>query len=126
MANNGLTKSYTAEGAISANRIVKVGAADWGALQAASAAVTEFMIGVSTEVDSVSGERVDVVHEGIANLKLGGTVARGAPVTSDASGQGVAPAPAAGTNNRIIGFALVSGVNGDIIPVLLAPSVMQG
>lgn len=126
MANNGLTKSYTAEGAISANRIVKVGAADWGALQAASAAVTEFMIGVSTEVDSVSGERVDVVHEGIADLKLGGTVARGAPVTSDASGQGVAPAPAAGTNNRIIGFALVSGVNGDIIPVLLAPSVMQG
>lgn len=126
MANNGLRKSYTAEGAISANRIVKVGAADWGALQAASAAVTEFMIGVSTEVDSVSGERVDVVHEGIADLKLGGTVARGAPVTSDASGQGVAPAPAAGTNNRIIGFALVSGVNGDIIPVLLAPSVMQG
>lgn len=126
MANNGLTKSYIAEGTINANRIVKVGAADWGALQAASAAVTEFMIGVSTEVDAASGERVDVVHEGIADLKLGGNVARGGPVTSDASGQGVAPAPAAGTNNRIIGFALVSGVSGDIIPVLLAPGVMQG
>lgn len=126
MANNGLTKSYNAEGAISANRIVKVGAADGGVLQAAAAAVTEFMIGISTEVDAATGERCDVVHEGIADLKLGGTVARGGPVTSDATGQGVAPAPAGGANNRVIGFALQSGVTGDIIPVLIAPSIMQG
>lgn len=125
-SNNGLTKSYLAEGAISANRIVKVGAADYGVLQAAAAAVTEFLIGVSTEVDTVSGERIDVVHEGIAEVKLGGTVARGGPVTSDATGQGVAPAPAGGTNNRIIGFALISGVIGDVVPVLLAPGIMQG
>lgn len=126
MANNGLTKSYTAEGAISANRIVKVGAADYGVLQAAGAAATEFSIGVSTEIDAASGERVDVIHSDIADLKLGGTVARGAPVTSDATGQGVTAAPSAGTNNRIVGFALVSGVVGDIIPLFIAPGFMQG
>jgi hypothetical protein len=38
------------EGAISAYRIVKVGAADYGALQAA--AVADKFIGVSTEVDT--------------------------------------------------------------------------
>jgi uncharacterized protein DUF2190 len=124
MANNGLTKSYTAEGAISANRIVKVGAADWGVLQAA--AVGDKSIGVSTEIDAASGERVDVVHEGIADLKLGGTVARGDLLTSDASGQGVTAAPAGGTNNRIVGMALVSGVSGDVIPVLVNPSSFQG
>ncbi len=124
MANNGLTKSYTAEGAISANRIVKVGAADWGVLQAA--AVGDSSIGISTDIDAASGDRVDVVHQGIADLKLGGTVARGALVTSDASGQGVAAAPAAGTNNRIVGVALISGVSGDIIPVLVNPGSFQG
>lgn len=124
MANNGLTKSYTAEAAISANRIVKVGAADYGVLTAA--AVSDKLLGITTEIDAASGERVDVIHEGIADLKLGGTVARGDFLTSDASGQGVAAAPAAGTNNQIIGKALVSGVSGDVIPVLISPSMLQG
>lgn len=124
MANIGLTKSYTAEGAISANRIVKVGAADYGVLVAA--AVGDKSIGISTEIDTVSGERIDVVHAGIADLKLGGTVARGDFLTSDATGQGVAAAPAAGTNNRIVGTALIAGVSGDIIPVLIQPGSFQG
>ena len=126
MANNGLTKAYVAEGSIGAFRVVKVGAADHGVLQAAGAAATEMSIGITTEVDATVGETVDVVHAGIADLKLGGTVARGGPVTSDASGQGVAPAPAGGVNNRVIGFALISGVSGDIIPVLVNPFIMQG
>lgn len=123
--NNGLTKNYVAEGAISAARIVKVGANDYGVLLAA--AVSDKLLGVSTEdVDSASGERIDVIHEGIASLKLGGTVARGDFLTTDASGQGVTAAPGAGTNNQVIGKALISGVSGDIIPVLVAPSMMQG
>lgn len=124
MSNNGLTKNYTAEGAISANRIVKVGAADYGVL--VGAAVSDKLIGISTEIDAASGERIDVVHEGIADLKLGGTVARGDLLTCDASGQGVAAAPAAGTNNRTIGMALISGVSGDLIPVLVSPGSFQG
>ncbi|PPQ17959.1 DUF2190 domain-containing protein [Bradyrhizobium sp. AC87j1] len=124
MANIGLTKSYTAEGAISANTIVKVGANDYGILQGAAA--TDKLIGISTEIPAISGERADVVHEGIADLKLGGTVARGDLLTSDATGQGVTAAPAAGSNVRIIGMALISGVVGDIIPVKVAPGSLQG
>ena len=124
MANNGLTKSYTAEGAIGANLIVKVGAADYGVLVAAAA--TDKLIGISTEVSAASGERLDVVHSGIADLKLGGTVARGDLLTSDASGQGVTAAPSAGTNNRIIAMALISGVSGDVIPVLVDVVSFQG
>ncbi|MEY9110402.1 hypothetical protein ABH999_006598 [Bradyrhizobium yuanmingense] len=124
MANNGLTKSYTAEGAISANTIVKVGAADYGVLQGAAA--TDKLIGITTELAASVGERTDVVLEGIADLKLGGVVARGDMITSDATGQGVAAAPAAGSNNRIIAMALISGVAGDIIPVKLAPGSLQG
>lgn len=124
MANNGLTKSYTAEGAISANRFVKVGAADYGVL--AAAAATDKIIGISTEIDASTGERTDVVHEGIADLKLGGTVARGDLLTSDASGQGVTAAPAAGSNNRVGAMALFSGVVGDIIPVKVLQGSLQG
>jgi len=124
MSNNKLTKSYTAEGAIAAYSIVKVGAADFGALQAA--AVGDAMIGVSTEIAAATGEMVDVVHAGMAEVKLAGTVARGAAVTSNAAGLGVAAAPAAGVNNRIIGFAQVSGVSGDVIPVILSLGQVQG
>ena len=59
-------------------------------------------------------------------MKLGGTVTRGNFVTTDASGFGAAAAPAAGTNNRVIGRALWSGVSGDIIPVLLSLTQFQG
>jgi len=83
-------------------------AKDYGALQAAAVAD-------STKVDTVSGERIDVIHEGVADLRLGGTVARGDLLTTDANGQGVSATPAAGTNNEVLGKALTSGVNGDII-----------
>ena len=125
MANRDLVKSYTAEGAIPAARIVKFGAADYGVLQAA--AVGDFLIGVSLpNIAAATGESCDVIHEGIAELQLGASVTRGALLTSDASGQGVVAAPAAGTNNRVIGVALVSGVSGDIIPVLISPGTFQG
>ncbi len=124
MANTLLNKAGTAEGAISAYRIVKPGAADGGYLQAAAA--TDFLTGVCESVAPASGERLDVVKSGIADVEFGGTVTRGGPVTSDASGKAVAAAPGAGSNVRIIGFAEVSAVSGDIAPVLVAPGVMQG
>ena len=122
--NHEFVKNYSAGAAVAANRIVKPGAADNEVI--VGAAVSDALIGVSTDIAADSGERCDVIHAGIAPVKLGGTVARGDPITSDGTGQGVAAAPAAGTNNRIVGFALNSGVSGDIIPVLLAPSRVQG
>jgi hypothetical protein len=125
MSNNGLTKSFTAEGLIGAFRIIKAGAAPYGILQGAAA--TDKILGITTEVSADAvGERTDVILTGIADLKLGGTVAGGDPITSDATGQGVVAAPAAGVNNRIIGFAVIAGVVGDIIPVTIEPGFIQG
>lgn len=124
MANTLLNRNYTAEGAIPAYRIVKPGAADGGVLIAAAA--TDSLMGVCESVGPASGERCDIVKSGIADVEFGGTVTRGGPVTADASGKAVAAAPAAGSNVRIIGFAEVSAVAGDIAPVLIAPGVMQG
>lgn len=124
MANALLIKQGTAEAAISPCRIVKFGANDGGYLQAAAA--TDFLAGVCESVGPASGERLDVVKAGIADVEFGGTVTRGGPVTADANGKAVAAAPAAGSNVRIIGFAEVSAVAGDIAQVWVQPGVMQG
>lgn len=122
--NPELTKNFKAEAAIAAFRIIKLGAADDQVLQAAAA--TDSMVGVSTAIASVINERCDVVLTGMPYVEFGGTVTRGGPVTADANGKAVAAAPGAGTNNRIIGHAMVSAVVGDIGPVLLAQSTIQG
>lgn len=125
MGNPTLIKEGTAEGAITKCRIVKFGANDGGYLQAAAAA--DFLVGVYSEsFDVASGERLGVTKQGIADVEFGGVVTRGAPLTSDANGKAVVAAPAAGANVRIIGFAEVSGVAGDIGQVWVEPGLMQG
>ncbi len=124
MANTLLNRNYLAGGAIAPYRIVKSGANDGEVLQAAAA--TDYLMGVCESVGPAAGERCDIVKSGIAEVEFAGVVARGAPVTADASGKGVAAAPAAGANVRIIGFAEVTTAAGDIAPVLLAQGVMQG
>lgn len=122
--NETLVKNYIAGAAVEPYRIVKF-SADLTVIH--GAASTDALIGVSVATISVpSGQRVDVVKDGIAQVKLGGVVTRGDPITSDATGQGVAAAPGAGVNARIIGFAEVSGANGDIIPVHVVPGRIQG
>lgn len=125
MSNPTLIKNYVAEAAITARRIVKTGATDYAVLMAAAA--TDAIIGVADELGqaTVNG-RVDIVQAGIADVEFGGTVARGALVTADATGKAVAAAPAAGANNRVLGIALVSAVSGDIAPVLINLGTTQG
>jgi predicted RecA/RadA family phage recombinase len=124
MSNPGLTKNYLAEGAIGAMLFVKPGAADYGALVAAAG--TDKVIGIATDIAAAAGDRVDVIHEGIADLILGGTVARGDLLMSDAAGKGVVAAAAAGSNVRVGAMALISGVSGDIIPVKVIQGSFQG
>lgn len=123
MSNPGLIKAYKAGGSISKFRLVKLSADD--TVVAASAA-TDAVFGVLGELDADSGDRVDVVLSGIAEVEFGGNVTRGALLTSDANGKAVAAAPAAGVNNRVIGVACESGVAGDIGSVLIAHSSFQG
>lgn len=125
MGNPTLIKEGTAEGAITKYRIVKFGASDGGYVQAAAA--TDYLAGVYSEnFDVASGERLGVVKAGIADVEFGGTVTRGQPLTADANGKAVAAAPAAGSNVRLIGFAEVSAVAGDVGQVWVEPGLMQG
>lgn len=125
MANLLLALNYIAESAITINRLVKPGAADTGVVQASAA--TDSITGVVNELSVVTGERVDVVHQGVAWVEAGAAIVRGAPITSDANGRGITAAPAAGANVRILGIALESAsAAGDVIRVLLEPGYMQG
>lgn len=121
----GLTKSIKCAAAITqAFTIAKPGSDD--DTFAVAAAVGDLMVGVFLHTTSAANEIVAVQLGGIATVKIGGNVTRGNLITSDSSGLGVAAAPAAGVNNRVIGIALKSGVNGDEIPVLLSPGQIQG
>lgn len=124
--NQNLTKAYKAAVQIAPYLLVKFTGNPGEVTPGAAAA--DKLVGVSVPTVTVpAGQRVDVVHEGITEVKIGvGGCAAGDPITSDATGQGVIAAPGAGTNNRIIGYALLAGVAGDVVPVTLSLGVMQG
>jgi Iap family predicted aminopeptidase len=122
--NPGLTKTYVADGDIPARAIVKAGSAE-GTVAVATAA-TDAIIGVSERLDAADGDRVDVIHTGIAEIKLGGAVTYGDFLTAGALGVAVSAAPAAGVNARIAGMTLSSGVSGDIIDMLITLNRIQG
>ena len=112
MAHRDYIRNFTAETAISARRIVAMGATD-GAVKLATAS-TDPIIGVSDEITVSAGERIDVVLSGSAEVVCGGAVTRGAQITSDATGKAVV-----GTG-RVVGIALQAGAAGDVIDILLA------
>jgi hypothetical protein len=121
----GLTSAYKAGAQISPSTIVKWDTSDFQVVPGAAA--TDKLVGVAAPNITVpSGQRVDVIKQGIAQVTLGGTVTRGDPITSNATGLGVLAAPGAGTNNRIIGYAEMSGVSGDVIPVMVRAETIQG
>jgi len=121
--NNALIKAFLAATALPQHTIVQFGANDETVAQAALA--TDLSIGVTNEIgisadDVTQGATVDVVLCGIAEIKLGGTVVRGTKLTAGAGGLAVVGA----AGNQAIGVALMSGVSGDIIPVLLTQSTI--
>lgn len=116
-------KGFTAQAAIGDRRIVKFGSADHQIVLATGP--TDLLIGV-TDLAGDVGDAVDVALGEFHEVVLGGTVTRGQELTSDANGAAVAAAPAAGANAYTIGFALVSGVAGDIITYFGRRGVIQG
>lgn len=120
----GLTKTYKAGGTVSPSRFVKF---DGNGDIVQAAAATDSIIGVSQRgITANSGERIDVIKSGIAEVEFGGNVTRGGQVTSDASGKAVAAAPATGVNNRVGGIAEDSAVSGDIVDVHIVMGSVQG
>jgi len=123
-ANPGLIKTYTAEGAVTARRIVTFGTADGLVAQAVNGAAA--LAGVAERLDVIAGGRIDVVKSDLAEVTYGGTVTAGDPLTADAQGRAVKAAPAAGVNVHIVGWAEISGVLGDCGLVSVAPTRIQG
>lgn len=113
-----------AGGAISKYRVVKFGADADHVVQAAAA--TDSLLGVAVELDKVADERVDVVLTGDCTVEYGAAVTEGDLLTSDANGKAVPVSAAAGANERVIGVALVDGVDGDYGSVLLSQGNYQG
>jgi hypothetical protein len=120
-------KTLTATAAaIEAFRIVKFdGTVKTTVLKAAAA--TDAPIGVSEGIDIAASGRVDVVVSGLTKVTAGAAFNPGAYLTSDGSGRAVAAAPAAGTNNGIVGIAIEEATAaGDIVEILVNPQSRQG
>lgn len=117
-------RSVLAQAAIAAFLIIKHGTVDNSAALATTSA--DLLIGASEALAKDVGEMVDYPTAGTGQVRLGAAVTRGQPITADAASKGIAAAPGAGTNARIIGFALQSGVLDDVIDYHIAPGVVQG
>lgn len=124
MSRNQYVQNFIAAVAIPAHTIAMFGADDSHVVPAA--AVSDKLIGVTTDIPAIVGERCDVQIGGAVDVLFGGTVVRGDLLTTDSAGHAVVAAPAAGVNNRVIGLALVSGVAGDIGKMMIAQGVAQG
>lgn len=120
MANPGLTKSFDVGGAVAPYRIVTHGNGDRIAVQAS--APTDALIGTTDVLGAGADDsRMDVIIGGLPEVEFGGTVVRGDPLTADADGRAV---KATVSGSRIIGFAWVSAVAGDIAAYQHSPGVL--
>lgn len=80
-----------------------------------AAAAADIIVGI-IRTEAASGEAAQYQFLGTAKVKLGGTVAVGDAITSDAAGKGIATTT---DGNRTIGIALEAGVANDIVEVQL-------
>lgn len=121
--NPGLVKTFTTgAAAVAAYTIVAHGDAA-GTVVGASAA-GDAMFGVTQQLGAGAGQRVDVCLGGLPEVLCGGAVAAGDPLTADAESRAVKAAPAPGAQVRIIGFAMMDAVAGDIVPFQFAPGAV--
>lgn len=120
-----LTKNRLTAGVIAAYCIVKPGGTAGTVVAAAAGA--DKVIGVTTDVDAVSGERADVIHLGEAKVVAGAAFADGDLLMADANGRAITAAAAAGTNVRTVGYAReAASAVGDICEIVVQPGVFQG
>lgn len=83
--------------------------------------------GVTDTPDIPVGDNVDVQMTLLADVRFGaGGVAPGDPVTADAQGRAVKAVKQAGAIVYVAGIAQRPQLEGDIGPILLAPSMIVG
>ncbi|ODT18907.1 MAG: hypothetical protein ABS35_22755 [Kaistia sp. SCN 65-12] len=119
--NGSLIKSYRAAVAVAGCLIAKFAAPTTDATAGIATAGTDPLLGVADAMGAAQGGMLDVTISGLAEVRLGGTVAAGDPITAGTGGKGVKCAPAAGTRAAYVAIALAPGVADDIIPVNVSP-----
>jgi hypothetical protein len=120
MTNSLLTKSFRSASAIAGFLIVK--AAAGGA--AVASAGTDPLLGAAGSMGVPEGGMLDVDMVGASEVRLGGDVVAGDPLTSNAAGKAIKALPVANAVVRIIGFAMSDGAADDIIPYHIAPGTL--
>jgi hypothetical protein len=124
MSNILLTKSFRATAAaITGFLIVKASAAN-GTVEIAGAN-TDLLVGVVDAMGVAASGMADIGLVGQGEVRLGGTVAFGDQLTSDAAGKAIKALPSNSTQVRTIGFAHAPGVADDIIPYHIAPGTLS-
>lgn len=114
-----LIKSYRASAAIGAYLVMK-GSGD--KTVAVASTNTDNLIGSSGPLGAdAAGDMLDVTEVGIDEVRLGGTVAFGDPLTADANGKAIKAVVVNSTVVSTFGFARAAGVADDIIPYLAVP-----
>lgn len=73
--------------------------------------------GVLQNAPAAAGRAAEVAIGGIVKVECGGTVTRGGPVASDASGNAVDAA----SGDIILGTALETGADGQVIEIIFQP-----
>lgn len=107
--------SLVAAGDLSAKQFCAIAVNSAG--RAAIADADDQVIGI-VQNNPAAGQAANVAYGGVSKAKLGGTVAAGARVTSNASGEIIA---AASAGDSVIGVALNGGASGEIISILVNP-----
>ena len=114
--------SMIADGAIAAFRFVKQTSSDRSVEEAGA---NERVYGGGPDYAVDDEEHIPVVRAGHVEIELGGTVAAGARVKSDASGKAVAAATSGTTLQEVAGVAIKGGVSGDIVPIDIHPEAYR-
>jgi len=117
-----LIKAFHTTNAIGPYLIVAGGAGN--AIAVASAA-TDSLIGVTGKLGADVDTMADLTQAGWAEVTAGDDVDLGDPLTADADGKAVKAVPVAGSVVRIIGYAMADGADGDVIPLLVGPGILN-
>lgn len=121
-----LIKSYLAATAVAAGGlIIKAAAPATDTTVAVATAATDAILGVADSLGADAGTPIDVTLLGLAQVRVGANVAMGDPLTADATSRAIKCVGATGVTKMIIGYALAPGAVGDIIPMRVAPGVLQ-
>lgn len=123
MTSKVFTKSFRAAAAMAGYLIAKHSAAN-GTVELATGN-TDPLIGAVDSLGVDAGDLADFNLGGAGQVRYGGNVAAGDPLTADANSKAIKALPANSTQVRIIGFALVAGVADDIGEYFIAPGCLS-